>query len=180
MRINNPQATKEKLLSATASLILERGTNNLTLENVAAAAKVSKGGLLHHFPNKQALLYGLVNQLGGIFKTRIENFLRLEPEQAGRFARAYIHASFEYAPDELRLTNAIAEIISQYPELVQELQLEFVELDQKMQTDQLPAARATVIRLACDGLWLNELLGLENFQAPRRQELLAELLEMTR
>lgn len=38
--------------------------SQVTLESVAAAAGISKGGLLYHFKSKDALLAGLVRRLG--------------------------------------------------------------------------------------------------------------------
>jgi AcrR family transcriptional regulator len=181
MSKKTPIETREKLVQAAAQLVVSKGINRVTLEQVALEAGVSKGGLLHHFPTKQALLSGLMEQVGRVFKARLEKFMGLETsDQPGRLARAYIRASFEYEADELQLTNAIAKVVSEFPELLLELQEEFAQLDQEMQSDGLPAARAIVIRLACDGLWFSELIGMASLQEPLRQQMLEELIAMTK
>ena len=181
MSKKTPIETREKLVQAAAQLVISKGITRVTLEQVALEAGVSKGGLLHHFPTKQALLNGLIEQVGQVFKARLEKYMALEtPLQPGRLARAYIRASFEYETDELQLTNAIAKVVSEFPELLQELQTDFAQLDQEMQQDGLPAARALVIRLACDGLWFSELIGVSSLQESLRSQMLEELLEMTR
>jgi AcrR family transcriptional regulator len=181
MSKKTPIETREKLVHAAAQLVVSKGINRVTLEQVALEAGVSKGGLLHHFPTKQALLSGLMEQVGKVFKARLEKFMGLETsDQPGRLARAYIRASFEYEADELQLTNAIAKVVSEFPELLLELQEEFVQLDQEMQADGLPSARAIVIRLACDGLWFSELIGMSSLQEPLRTQMLEELIAMTR
>jgi AcrR family transcriptional regulator len=181
MSKKTPIETREKLVQAAAQLVVSKGINRVTLEQVAFEAGVSKGGLLHHFPTKQALLSGLMEQVGRVFKARLEKFMGLETAlQPGRLARAYIRASFEYEADELQLTNAIAKVVGEFPELLLELQAEFAQLDQEMQKDGLPAARAIVIRLACDGLWFSELIGVASLQEPLRSQMLEELIAMTR
>jgi len=45
---------------ALRDLLSTGGTGAVTLESVAAAAGVSKGGLLYHFPSKSALYIGLL------------------------------------------------------------------------------------------------------------------------
>jgi AcrR family transcriptional regulator len=181
MSKKKPIETREKLVQAAAKLVVLNGINRLTLEQVAFLAGVSKGGLLHHFPTKQALLSGLMDQLGKVFKARLEKYMALEMlAQPGRLARAYIRASFEYEADELQLTNAIATVVGEYPELLEVLQQEFAQLDQEMQADGLPAARAIVIRLACDGLWFSELIGVSSLQEPLRTQMLEELIAMTK
>src|SRR6476646_3591238 len=56
--------TRDRLLDAVEQLLLERGAQQVTLEAVAAAAGVSKGGLLYHFKSKDALFAGMVRRLG--------------------------------------------------------------------------------------------------------------------
>ena len=178
MRINNPQETREKLLQAAALVIAARGANNLTLENVAAAAKVSKGGLLHHFPNKEALLGGLMQQLISVFEDCITRELQNEPDTAGRWLRAYIRATFSPSPEEQALTTALASLISSQPNLLSTLKTSFEFAERSILADGLGPARATAIRLACDGLWFSELSGMIQLQTAERQALLEELLEL--
>jgi len=47
---------RDRILDAAGQLVTGQGTRHLTLDGVAQAAGVSKGGLLHHFPGKDALL----------------------------------------------------------------------------------------------------------------------------
>lgn len=56
-------ATRDRLLDAAEALLAEGGPRALTLDAVAAAAEVSKGGLLYHFPSKDALVEGLLDRL---------------------------------------------------------------------------------------------------------------------
>ena len=52
--------SRENLLVAAETVIIEKGFAHLTLEAVAAQANLSKGGLLYHFPTKDALIEALV------------------------------------------------------------------------------------------------------------------------
>ncbi len=56
------QATLEKIIAAAKTLIAREGINALTMEAVAEAAGISKGGVLHHFRSKEALLAELVSR----------------------------------------------------------------------------------------------------------------------
>jgi len=57
-----PTDTRERILVAMRALLARGGTSAATLENVAAEADISKGGLLYHFPTKQALYRGLLTR----------------------------------------------------------------------------------------------------------------------
>ncbi len=174
----DPEAFKEKILLAAASVLEERGAQ-FTLEHVASSAGVSKGGLLHHFPTKDALLRGLIVALTDEFAKLIQRELEREPEiSPGRWTRAYIRATFTPSEDEEAVVGALAQIVAVHPEVLEALRESFDFVDKSIASDGLPMARATAIRLACDGLWFSELTGLVDLKEPLRTDLLDELLSL--
>jgi AcrR family transcriptional regulator len=54
---------REAVLDAFESLLIEEGERAATLDAVARLAGVSKGGLLYHFPNKEAMISVLLERL---------------------------------------------------------------------------------------------------------------------
>ena len=56
-------SARDRVLDAYETLLIEAGPGAATLDAVAAAAKVSKGGLLYHFGSKDALVAGLLARL---------------------------------------------------------------------------------------------------------------------
>ncbi|MBI1308455.1 MAG: TetR family transcriptional regulator [Proteobacteria bacterium] len=55
-------SNREQILDAAEKVAVDSGAAHLTLDAVAAAAKVSKGGLLYHFKDKDAMLAALVER----------------------------------------------------------------------------------------------------------------------
>lgn len=58
-----PAPARDRVLDAFEDLLIEQGERAATLDAVARTAGVSKGGLLYHFPSKDALVDGLVERL---------------------------------------------------------------------------------------------------------------------
>jgi AcrR family transcriptional regulator len=56
-------SARDRVLDAYERLLIEAGPAAATLDAVAAAAQVSKGGLLYHFASKDALAAGLLHRL---------------------------------------------------------------------------------------------------------------------
>ena len=56
-------SARDRVLDAYETLLIEHGGAAVTLDAVAAAAGVSKGGLLYHFASKEALAAGLLGRL---------------------------------------------------------------------------------------------------------------------
>ena len=54
--------TRAQILAAAAELAKEKGAAHISIEAIAQRAGLSKGGLLYHFPKKDALIQALVEQ----------------------------------------------------------------------------------------------------------------------
>ncbi|MFC9994491.1 TetR/AcrR family transcriptional regulator [Nocardia sp. NPDC127526] len=80
--------TRDRILDALETLLLDKGMSQVTLESVAKAAGVSKGGLLYHFKSKDALLAGLVRRLG----ERAEQQLKSAVDQGKSVTEWYLQA----------------------------------------------------------------------------------------
>ena len=62
-RVRAPDATREKILSAAFAEIYQRGFQAASLDTIVSQAGVTKGALYHHFPNKAALGYAVVDEV---------------------------------------------------------------------------------------------------------------------
>lgn len=65
-------SAREKILDAYERVLVEDGERAATLEAVAKAAGVSKGGLLYHFKDKRALASGLLQRLETLAEHDVE------------------------------------------------------------------------------------------------------------
>jgi|HigsolmetaAR202D_1030399.scaffolds.fasta_scaffold00471_2 Transcriptional regulator len=175
-----PNETRAKLLQAAIKLLVNDGTSQFTLASVAEAAGVSKGGLLHHFPTKEALLRGLVERADQIWQQRFQQELEKEPEGTiGRWARAYIRATFDRGEEETELMLALTRVISAYPDLFIGPRSIYTQAWIQNIDDGLPRERALTIQVACDGLWLSEIAGIPIVPQELRVLVRSDLLRLT-
>lgn len=126
----------------------------------------------------------MVQHLIDSFDQRMANVLASEEPNsasaAGRWLRAYIVACFATEASEDRLIAALGASVTGHPQLLDSLRASLDEAQACAVNDGLPPARATAIRLACDGLWLGELAGMSALAEPLRSQLRDELLAQTR
>ncbi|GCE51052.1 TetR family transcriptional regulator [Thermosporothrix hazakensis] len=171
-------ATRQALLEAALRVVLRDGANTLTLDAVAHEAGLSKGGLLYHFPSKQALLLALEQSSFDDFDRLLHQYMQEEQkEKPGRWLRAYVKAASD--PEQLDLTSAMMVSLLKEPDLLQELQQRFAAWQERAVQDGVDPALATLVRLAADGLWFADLLGLGKPEGELRQRVLALLEELT-
>jgi AcrR family transcriptional regulator len=159
--------TRAKLLEAAGAVIRRDGAQSLTLDAVAAHAGVSKGGLLYHFASKRELLDALVARWLDEFQEDIH--------AAGPgFLAGYIRASDGAKAEEAGL---LAALIAD-PEVLAAVRERYATWQDRVVTEGGDPVEATVARLAADGLWLADLLGMAPPQGELRERVLARLLEL--
>ena len=59
----NPTETRQIILETTAELLHQHGYKGLRVDDVVAKTGLTKGALYHHFSNKQALAYAVIDEL---------------------------------------------------------------------------------------------------------------------
>lgn len=59
----NPDATRQRILEAAFMEMYRNGFQGMRLDEVLAATGLTKGALYHHFPNKRALGYAVVDEI---------------------------------------------------------------------------------------------------------------------
>jgi AcrR family transcriptional regulator len=84
------ESLQDRMLDAAEVVVFRQGIANLTLEAVAAEAKMSKGGLLHYFPTKDRLIEGLVNRCAEHWRAGMLEAFEETPEGPGRMTRALL------------------------------------------------------------------------------------------
>ncbi|WP_040685694.1 TetR/AcrR family transcriptional regulator [Nocardia vinacea] len=176
--------TRDRILDALETLLLEKGMSQVTLENVAATAGVSKGGLLYHFKSKDALLAGLVRRLS----ERAEQQLGDAVAKGTSVAEWYLQTpNPNNASDALELTlyrsmvAAMRTIDANSGPETDEVQQALSDMmdgwSDGLDKDIDDPVRADIIRLVGDGVYLRALLGLPPVDPARYRKVVERLLE---
>jgi len=63
--------SRQEILRTAARLFQEQGYDGTSMNDVAAALKLSKGGLYHHFQSKDEILFDLMNHAMDITEERV-------------------------------------------------------------------------------------------------------------
>jgi AcrR family transcriptional regulator len=170
---------RERILEAAERVVSEVGAARLTLDGVAQAAGVSKGGLLYHFPSKESLLGALAQRYVDSMEHCIDAAKStISASDQGRDLKACIlgvlgndprskamgAALMAAAANDLTLLEVIRQRISDYTDEIAESHADF--------------ARAAIVTLAVDGLKLRESLRISSFNEEQRQQIVDELLKI--
>ncbi len=69
-------APRQEILRTAARLFQQRGYDATSMNDVAAALKLSKGGLYHHFQSKDEILFHIMSDAMDITEERVINVVR--------------------------------------------------------------------------------------------------------
>ncbi|WP_039794151.1 TetR/AcrR family transcriptional regulator [Nocardia araoensis] len=173
--------TRDRILDALETLILEKGMSQVTLENVAATAGVSKGGLLYHFKSKDALLAGLVRRLTDRASKQLDSAVAkgssvaewyLQTPNPADAAEAVELALYRSMLATMRTIDATPE-----PDEVQHALVELMNFWSKgLDEEVADPVQADLIRLVGDGVYLRALLGLPPIDPARYRHVVDRLL----
>ncbi|MFC9893206.1 TetR/AcrR family transcriptional regulator [Nocardia sp. NPDC127579] len=185
MTTRDTGGTRDRILDALESLLLDKGMSQVTLESVAAGAGVSKGGLLYHFKSKDALLAGLIRRLGeradqqlnhavAAGRSLAEWYLQApQPDDADEALELAVHRSMLAAmrtldgPQDFDETDrALDEVMAKWQA---GLDSEFAD-----------PVQAQLVGLVGDGVYLRALLGLPQVAPELYRRVVARLLDGTR
>jgi len=170
---------KHLLLKAAEDVVREGGAAHLTLDAVAEKAGVSKGGLLYHFPTKEALIEGMITHV--IERGQLERVAALDkfPDCPARGLKAEIDALLVSRGVDERVCAGLLATVANEPRHM----CRFREVHkQRFGTHTEHASqpeRVTIVLLAAYGLFFLELLQGSPFDAQQRQALVDELLRLS-
>ena len=174
---------REAILEAAEDLILETGTQNLTLAAVASRAGISKGGLLYHFQTKRELLQATLER--AVRRLEEEGARQREdlPDSPGRDLMAHLlaHDVTARSPEGVRAKRLYSSILAATaldPDLAAPLRERYGTFFRELTEAGLSPEKAAVVCLAGDGLCLLELIHVSPFDEGLRERILEELLHL--
>ncbi len=153
------EATKEAILQSVARIVSEEGADALTIDEVAKSAAVSKGGVLHHFPSKEALLLAAFAHNLDSFEDEVARLEREDPDTPGAYTRAYLRACVECFGPSRDDCLAFLHQFRSIPSTVRLVRSYKERWMHRVEQDGLNPAIANMVRYVGDGIWLASTAG---------------------
>ena len=176
----------DPILDAAERVAQRDGVGRVTLDAVAAEAGLSKSGLIHHYPSKDALIGAMVLRMIDAWGDACDiSIARRAGEPAGA-AHGLIDACFECPKaeggaeaqdeeDSRRGCVVIAALVHDAKH-IDPVRKVHRRIDAKLAADNLPPGLADVVHLTLNGMWFNWVFNLSEL-TPERLERVRALLE---
>lgn len=92
---SDQQSTRERILEAALDIFSSKGYHDARLDDIVEAARISKGSIYFHFPNKERLFLALVDQFADLIERRATEAIERQPRAGIDRVRAAIMAVIE-------------------------------------------------------------------------------------
>lgn len=171
---------RQLILDTAKQIILDHDFHALTLDAVAKQAGISKGGLLYHFPNKDALIKGLVAYIFEEVCVNFHKYAENDSNKKGKWTRAFIEASKHDLEHNAALNIGVFVASLLDPEVSKNISDGYQSILARLEQDGINPLTATIIRLALDGLYYSQMLHIAPLDKERQNEVIQQLVRMTR
>jgi AcrR family transcriptional regulator len=163
---------RAELLDAAVAVIRRGGAQALTLDAVAAESGTSKGGVLYHFASKRALVDGLIVRWLDDFEARLDDH---ENVAAGYVLACDLESA---GPDVTASEFGLLAALIEEPRALEAVRERHRAWMGRMLGGGLSRDDAWLVRLAADGLWYADLLGIAAPEGEDRRRLIGRLVAL--
>jgi len=157
------ESKKDKILDAAEKILQDESYDSLSLDHIAKVSGVSKGGLLYHFPTKEAVLTSLVTRLIQKFDDEFDKELRL-----GKSDFRLIFLSINMNPKMVSAARGLMAAVSFNQDLIKPLRDAYTRWDKLIFAQFASKNEGWRFRIFFDGLFFCSLLSLP---LPSKKEL---------
>jgi AcrR family transcriptional regulator len=172
------ERTRGAVISAALAIIARDGPSRLTLDAIAKEAGISKGGVMHQFPTKEAVLRALLDHQRDYFQG---SFARYQQEHGAEHSRprlaGRIASAREAATQPNSLALAIMAAMAQDPSLLSSVRDGDAVVLEEIRQEGPDPDLATLRWLAARGLVTTALMGMCPLSPEDRDRLFARLLD---
>lgn len=176
-RKKEPQLIRQSILQHAMRLAAQKGVNGVSIQAVADLVGVTKGGVFHHFPNKQKLLESMVICLLEQLDEVVDRLISEDDQSYGCFTRAYIEITLEKQIHGLQHSWSAISMTMLTDKTFNEYWIEWLNtrLQRHAATD--ADMELNILRYAADGIWLTAFTEVEDLS--ETLELKNELIART-
>jgi|GEM_PF-1472739 Transcriptional regulator len=164
---------RDKILDAAEKVIRAKGLPDVTTEDIAKEAMISKGCVFYHFASKKDVLLGIVSRYERILDDMRDQIYMELPDQPSKKLKSIFLALVAH-PNQMN-GNIIAMLADK------EIRLSINKLKAKLHREVVSDAadhkQAVLVMIVFDGLWLSEIFEEKIYTRKLAAEIVGDLLE---
>jgi AcrR family transcriptional regulator len=169
------ESVRDRIIAAAIAVAKEEGAGRLSLDAIARRAGVSKGGLLYHFPKKDALMRALVeHHLSGVDTAIREASERGRPNAV---ARAFVEVYRDHVHCQPPRPSGVLAALAENPHLLDPVRAHVGRVVERIRASAVDLDMSLIAFLAVEGLKALDLFEADMLSDEERERVLAGLVQ---
>jgi AcrR family transcriptional regulator len=145
--------TRAHILAAAAELAKEKGAAHISIEAIAQRAGISKGGLLYHFPRKDALIRALVElHLAEIDASLAEAEASTAHRRSNAVARAFVELNRQKVCQRHEKPDGILLALAENPHFLDPMRDHQMRIAKRIRNTAVDRGLSLIALLAVEGI----------------------------
>jgi AcrR family transcriptional regulator len=169
------ETVRERIIAAAIAVSKESGAGRLSIAAIARRAGVSKGGLLYHFPKKDALMRDLVeHHLSGV-----DAAIRTAEGECARpnaVARAFVEVYRDHVHCQPPRPSGVLAALAENPHLLEPVREHQVRVVDRIRSSAVDLDISLIAFLAVEGLKALDLFEADPLTGEERERVLDALV----
>jgi len=170
------ETVRERIIAAAIAVAKEEGAGRLSLDAIARRAGLSKGGLLYHFPKKDALMRALVEHHLTGDDVAIQEAAR-DPGQPNAVARAFVEVYREHGHCQPPRPSGVLAALAENPHLLDPVRAHVGRVVEQIRESAGDLDISLIAFLAVEGLKALDLFEADVLSEGERERVMAALLQ---
>lgn len=170
-RKKEPELNKQLIIEAATDIGSETDWHQVTFQPIADRTGLSKGGIIHHFRNKEDLLDELLNQSLREMSQWVENYKMENGEKDG--ALAYLESVLwkHEDPKYVKTMRIVLQAIMINPKYREQWQ-DWYNVHIMPPGEKELGIKSLIVFLIADGLWYNENMNSRHYTKKEKNRIL--------
>ncbi|GAB1440711.1 TetR/AcrR family transcriptional regulator [Providencia sp.] len=165
---------REKLLDAAEDIVIHQGAAALTIDAVAKAMGISKGGVQYCFGNKDALIDAMFERWGQSYDEVFSRSLEQDSSPEGEIL-AHLKATHQHDKVAMAKGAALMASLLQTPEYLESTRIWYRERIKNLDTSTEKGKLARMVFLATEGVFMLRYMGLMEIDDNEWQSIFSDL-----
>lgn len=165
---------REKLLDAAEDIVIQQGAAALTIDSVAKAMGISKGGVQYCFGNKDALIDAMFDRWGQSYDEVFNQAIELDNSPEGEIL-AHLQATHQHDKVAMAKGAALMASLLQTPEYLEGTRVWYHERIANLDVSTEKGKLARLVFLAAEGAFMLRYMGFMEINDNEWQSIFSDL-----
>jgi AcrR family transcriptional regulator len=163
---------RERLMSCMMDIVRDEGAGALTYDNLVAKSGLTRGGILYHFPSKDSMLQGLVDDYIRQEVEKVEARWEKHGKTADGLLKAEIECALEADDKDQQINVSLLPVVIQNPAMMKEIQQIVEERYQNLDQTSIGFEKAALTLLVVDAFEMSKAFGFTLLSEKKRKQIL--------